>query len=163
MSKLRRTAEAAIIVLAYASSIGAAHAQPTTAELAAQLRALDARVTALENNAAATRSPAASAHSGVPCTRLNANGRADPGALLEVRVNDALVGTHDEGIYQDLESFMRPGSNIVRLTFSSPGQGVNAELRCLPPGQTSSRATILTLRPSAKRLSAQTEVNLVAR
>lgn len=106
----------------------------------------------------ATSSPA-SAPPGVTCTRLNVNGTAAPGAVLTVSVNGADVGSFDGGIYSDLEQFMNPGANVVRLTFAGAQGPASADLRCLRPGQSSSRTTILTLRPSASRLSAETRVN----
>ena len=107
---------------------------------------------------------ATTAAAGVQCTRLNANGRASPDAVLTVNVNGQDVGTFDSGIYSDLEDFMTPGTNTIKLTFSGPGDRlVNGELRCLRPGQTTSRNTILTLTPTAKRLTAQTQVNLQPR
>ncbi|MDP3675138.1 MAG: hypothetical protein Q8R44_08580 [Novosphingobium sp.] len=108
-----------------------------------------------------TATPAAA---GIQCTRLNANGTASPAAVLTVNVNGQDVGTFDSGIYSDLEDFMTPGTNTIKLTFSGPGDRmVNGELRCLRPGQTSSRNTILTLTPTANRLTAQTQVNLQPR
>lgn len=104
------------------------------------------------------------AATGVQCTRLNANGRASGEAVLTVNVNGQDVGTFDGGVYSDLEDFMTPGANTIKLTFSGPGDRmVNAQLRCLRPGQTSSRNAILTLTPSANRLTAQTQVNYVPR
>ena len=103
----------------------------------------------------------------VSCSKLNVNG-TKPGHLT-VSVNGATVGTfHGEaGVYQNLEPRMRPGVNRVQLTFAAPGEpgpfGTSAELRCLAPGVASSRDTILTLQPTAKRLSAETEVNYVPR
>ena len=103
----------------------------------------------------------------VSCTKLNVNGRK-PGELT-VSVNGSTVGTfHGEaGVYQDLGPRMRPGINRVRLSFAAPGEpgpfGTEAELRCLPPGVESSRDTILRLQPTAKRLSAETDVNYVPR
>ena len=97
---------------------------------------------------------------GIQCTKLNANGRASVEALLTVNVNDQDVGSFDGGVYSNLETFMTPGPNTIRLTFSGPGDRmVNAELRCLRPDQTTSRNTILTLTPTANRLTAQTRVN----
>lgn len=100
---------------------------------------------------------------GVQCTRLNANGSASGSAVLTVNVNGQDVGTFDRGVYANLEVFMTPGPNTIRLTFSGPDPRVNGELRCLPPGQTISRTRILSLTPSASRLTAQTQVNLVGR
>src|SRR5687768_5515429 len=72
---------------------------------------------------------------GIQCTRLNANGTASPAAVLTVNVNGQDVGTFDSGIYSDLEDFMTPGPNTIKLTFSGPGDRmVNGELRCLRPG-----------------------------
>lgn len=101
---------------------------------------------------------------GIQCTRLNANGRASPEAVLTVNVNGQDVGTFDAGVYSNLEDFMTPGANTITLTFSAPGdRTVNAELRCLRPGQASSRNTILTLTPTARRLTVQAQVNYVPR
>ena len=103
----------------------------------------------------------------ISCSRLNVNGRK-PGELT-VSVNGTNVGTfHGEaGVHQDLEPRMRPGINRVRLSFAAPGEpgpfGTSAELRCLPPGVASSRDTILSLQPTANRLSAETDVNYVPR
>jgi hypothetical protein len=103
----------------------------------------------------------------VSCSRLNVNG-TKPGELT-VSVNGTTVGTFygEAGVYQDLEPRMQPGINRVRLTFAAPGEpgpfGTSAELRCLAPGVASSRDTILNLQPTAKRLSAETEVNYVPR
>ena len=105
--------------------------------------------------------------SAVSCSKLNVNGRK-PGELT-VSVNGTTVGTFygDEGVYQKLETRMRPGLNRVRLSFATPGEpgrsGTEAELRCLPPGVESSRDTILRLQPTAERLSAETDVNYVPR
>ena len=95
----------------------------------------------------------------VSCSRLNVNATS-PGELT-VSVNGIVVGTHygDAGVYQDLEPRMRPGLNRVRLSFAAPGG--EAELRCLPPGVETSRDVILRLQPTAKRLSAETDVNHV--
>jgi len=121
--------------------------------------------------AAALAGPAAHAvaaeTSAVSCSRLNVNG-TKPGELT-ISVNGATVGTfHGEaGVYQDLEKRMQPGLNKVRLSFATPGEpgpfGTSAELRCLAPGVDSSRDTILRLQPTAKRLSAETDVNYVPR
>ena len=103
----------------------------------------------------------------VSCSRLNVNG-TKPGELT-VSVNGTTVGTFygEAGVYQDLEPRMRPGINRVRLSFAAPGEpgpfGTSAELRCLAPGVESSRDTILRLQPTAKRLSAEAEVNYVPR
>jgi hypothetical protein len=111
---------------------------------------------------AQTAPSATPAATGIQCTRLNANGTASPAAVLTVNVNGQDVGTFDSGIYSDLEEFMTPGPNTIKLTFSGPGDRmVNGELRCLRPGQTSSRNRILTLMPTANRLTAQTQVVLV--
>jgi hypothetical protein len=105
--------------------------------------------------------------SAVSCARLNVNG-TKPGELT-VSVNGATVGVYsgDEGVYQDLERRMQPGINRVRLSFASPGDtglfGTSAELRCLAPGVESSRDTILTLKPTAQKLSAEIDVNYVPR
>ncbi|MDP3677051.1 MAG: hypothetical protein Q8R44_18435 [Novosphingobium sp.] len=107
---------------------------------------------------------ATTAAAGVQCTRLNANGRASPEAVLTVNVNGQDVGTFDGGVYSNLEDFMAPGPNTIKLTFSGPGDRmVNGELRCLRPGQASSRNRILTLTPTANRLTAQAQVNYVPR
>ena len=103
--------------------------------------------------------------SAVSCSRLNVNG-TKPGELT-VSVNGTTVGTFygTDGVYQDLERRMQPGVNRVRLSFAEPGEpgpfGTSAELRCLAPGVESSRDTILTLKPSPKRLSAEIDVNYV--
>ena len=103
----------------------------------------------------------------VSCSRLNVNG-TKPGELT-VSVDGTTVGTFhgDAGVYQDLERRMRPGINRARLSFAAPGQpgpfGTSAELRCLAPGVDSSRDTILSLQPNAKRLSAEIDVNYVPR
>lgn len=116
--------------------------------------ALSAHVTQAETNA-------------VSCSRLNVNG-TKPGELT-VSVNGTIVGTfHGEaGVYQDLESRMRPGINRVRLSFAAPYEpglfGTSAELRCLPPGVETSRDTILQIQPTAKRLSAEIDVNYLPR
>ena len=116
------------------------------------------------SSAAAQTPPSAPpAAAGIQCTRLNANGSASGEAVLTVNVNGQDVGTFDAGVYSNLEDFMTPGPNTIKLTFSGPDALVNGELRCLRPGQTSSRNTILTLRPTAKRLTAQTQVILVPR
>ena len=103
----------------------------------------------------------------ISCTKLNVNG-VKPGDLT-VSVNGTTVGAFqgEAGVYQDLESRMRPGINRVRLSFAAPGEpglfGTEAELRCLPPGVETSRDTILRLKPTPKRLSAETDVNYVPR
>jgi hypothetical protein len=110
---------------------------------------------------------AQSQSSAISCARLNVNG-TKPGELT-VSVNGATVGVYsgDEGVYQDLERRMQPGVNRVRLSFAGPGDtglfGTSAELRCLAPGVESSRDTILTLKPTAKKLSAEIDVNYVPR
>lgn len=107
------------------------------------------------------------APSAISCSRLNVNG-TKPGDLT-VSVNGATVGKYygTDGVYQDLEKRMAPGLNNVRLTFAGPGDpglfGTSAELRCLAPGVDSSRDTILTLKPTPERLSAEIDVNLVPR
>lgn len=83
--------------------------------------------------------PSAPESTGIQCTRLNANGSASGEAVLTVNVNGQDVGTFDAGVYSNLEDFMTPGSNTITLTFSAPDAMVNGELRCLRPGQTSSR------------------------
>ena len=111
--------------------------------------------------------PAQAETNAVSCSRLNVNGRK-PGELT-VSVNGTTIGTfHGEaGVHQDLEPRMRAGINRVRLSFAAPGEpgpfGTSAELRCLPPGVASSRDTILSLQPTANRVSAETEVNYVPR
>jgi len=130
-------------------------------------------VPALSALAAATglAAPAHSAQAGssaISCTRLNVNA-TKPGDGLTVSVNGATVGSYSgsAGVYQDLERRMQPGDNRVGLTFAAPGEpgpfGTSAELRCLPPGSASSRDTILQIQPTAKKLSAEIEVNLVQR
>lgn len=122
--------------------------------LALPLSGLSAHATQAEANA-------------VSCSRLNVNG-TKPGELT-VSVNGTTVGTFygEAGVYQDLERRMQPGINRVRLSFAAPGEagpfGTSAELRCLAPGVASSRDTILSLQPTAKRLSAETDVNYVPR
>ena len=116
----------------------------------------------------ATPAAAQPGSSAISCTRLNVNA-TKPGDALTVSVNGATVGSYsgDAGVYQDLEQRMRPGVNRVTLTFAAPYEkgpfGTSAELRCLPPGSTSSRDTILQIQPTAKKLSAEIDVNLVAR
>ncbi len=120
---------------------------------------------AMGTQAQAAKAPEANA---VSCARLNVNGRL-PGEGLTVSVNGTTVGTFngEAGVYQDLETRMRPGPNRIGLTFAAPGKmgpfGTEAELRCLPPGVQSSRDTILRLQPTAKRLSAEADVNYVPR
>ena len=99
----------------------------------------------------------------VSCSALNVNATLPD--ELTVSVNGIVVGTHygDAGVYQDLEPRMRPGVNRVRLSFAAPSKGAEAELRCLPPGVETSRDVILRLQPTAKRLSAETDVNHVPR
>ena len=91
------------------------------------------------------------------------------GVAIACAINGVTVGAFsgEAGVYQGLEARMQPGVNRVRLSFSAPGEpgpfGTEAELRCLAPGVASSRDTILRLQPTAKRLSAETEVNYVPR
>ncbi|HEY9555066.1 hypothetical protein [Allosphingosinicella sp.] len=116
----------------------------------------------------AASSVAAPETSAVSCSKLNVNGRK-PGESLTVSVNGTTVGTFygDAGVYLALEPRMRPGVNRVRLSFAAPGEpgrsGTEAELRCLAPGVEASRDTILRLQPTAKRLSAEIDVNYVPR
>jgi hypothetical protein len=124
----------ALAILVFATP---ALAQTAPADVETRLRALEARVAALEARAAPqAAAPAANA---VACTRLNANGSATGSAMLTVNVNGTDVGTFTGGIYADLEDHMNPGANTIRLTFSGADPMANAELRCLRPGQTSSR------------------------
>ena len=112
--------------------------------------------------------PAEAQAGAISCTRLNVNA-TKPGEGLTVLVNGAAVGSYsgDAGVYQDLEQRMQPGVNRVTLSFAAPYEkgpfGTSAELRCLPPGSASSRDTILQIQPTAKKLSAEIDVNLVAR
>ena len=161
-SKARIGVVLAAALLAVAGAGSAAAMQPA-GSLEARLRALEARVAALEGRGAAA--PAA-AGTGINCTALGVNGSGIvPGATLTVTVNGATVGVYDGGASGALELFMKPGPNIVGLSFAGPGKsgpfGTQAELRCLPPGSRSSRTEILRLQPSPGRLSAQAQVNLV--
>jgi hypothetical protein len=102
----------------------------------------------------------------VSCRKLSVNGsNIVPGSTLTVTVNGAAVGSHDQSASGELGPHMKPGLNRVGLSFAAPGEmgpfGTNAELRCLPPNVASSRTDILRLQPTAKRLSAEVEVNYV--
>ena len=135
-------------------------AQPA-GSLEAQVKALEARVAALESRAGAG-TPARAPAAGPACKKLNVNGsQITPGATLTVTVNGTTVATFDENAYGDLEPFMQPGPNSIGLSFASAGSGgTSAELRCLPPNVHASRTVVLRLKPTPKRLSAQTVVIL---
>ena len=155
-----RFAAALPFMLAAAS----AQAQPATGDLEARVRALEARVAALEGGAPAAASGRVSA--AVPCKRLNINGSGfTPTTVLTVTVNGEPVATFNANAYGDLERHMRPGPNRVGLSFAAPGTtgpfGTSAEFRCLPPEERTSRDTILSLQPTAERLSAEVAVEFV--
>ena len=161
MTLLNRISVSTILFGGFAAIAAAVSAQPTLTEIDTRLRAVEARLKALEGGA---QSQAAPVIAGIPCKRLNVNGSVESGLELRTLVNGAVVGTFGEGgVYHDLESFMRPGPNRITLVFSGPGPMSNAELRCLPPDQTSSRTNILTHRPTAKKLSSETDVSLTPR
>jgi len=152
--------------LPFLLAAGAAAAQ-STGGLEARVSALEARVAELEARAGATATPApASAANAVRCKRLNINGSGfTPTTVLTVTVNGETVATFDANAYGDLERYMRPGPNRVGLSFAAPGTtgpfGTNAEFRCLPPDEQTSRDTILSLQPTAQRLAAETVVEFV--
>ena len=161
-STLTCAARAALAAAALAAAPAFAQ-QSGGPSLEDRLRALEARVSALEGRAAAPGAPAAPA---VKCIRLSVNGAGiAPGATLTVTVNGTVVGVFDGAASGNLEGQMRPGVNIVGLSFASPGTpgpfGTGAELRCLPPGESSSRNEILALKPTPGRLSAEVRVDLV--
>ena len=159
MTLLNRIIVSGILFSGFSAVAATAGAQPTLNELDARLRAVEAKLKALEGGG-----QAAPAVAGIPCKALNVNGSVESGNELRTLVNGAVVGTFGEGgVYHDLESFMRPGPNRITLVFSGPGAMSNAELRCLPPDQTSSRTNILTHRPTAKKLSSETDVSLTPR
>ena len=161
MTLLSRIFISGILFSGFSAIAATAGAQPTLNELDARLRAVEARLKALEGGVQSQGAPVVA---GIPCKRLNVNGSVESGNELQTLVNGAVVGTFGEGgVYHDLESFMRPGPNRITLVFSGPGAMSNAELRCLPPDQTSSRTNILTHRPTAKKLSAETNVSLTPR
>lgn len=141
-----------------------AQAQPAS-DLEARVRALEARVAELE--ARAGSAPAAGpASAAVRCKRLNINGSGfTPTTVLTVTVNGEAVATFNANAYGDLERHMRPGPNRVGLSFAAPGTtgpfGTNAEFRCLPPEEQTSRDTILSLQPTRDRLSAEVVVEFV--
>ena len=108
-----------------------------------------------------TAPSATTAAAGVICTKLNAGGHASGEAVLTINVNGQDVGTFDGGVYSDLEHFMTPGPNTIKLTFSGSDKEVMGRLRCKSPGQTNSGNDILSLRPSTNRLTAQAQVNYV--
>ena len=157
---MRSAPFAAALTLIVAAS---AQAQPATGDLEARVRALEARVAALEGGPAAA--PAAASNA-VRCKRLNVNGSGfAPTTVLTVTVNGETVATFNANAYGDLERHMRAGANRVGLSFNAPGGsgpfGAEAEFRCLPPEERTSRDTILSLRPTAERLSAETVVEFV--
>jgi hypothetical protein len=162
MNNLRRALLTTLLAGLFAAPVpaGAQSGASSPSALDARLRALEARVAVLEGRSGAAGTPAAAA--GPACRKLNVNGsQIVPGATLTVTVNGTTVATFDENAYGDLEPFMRPGPNTVGLAFATPGKaGTEAELRCLPPGVESSRTTILRLRPTPRRLSAQAQVML---
>jgi hypothetical protein len=161
MNLLNRKSRSLVVLIALAGSAGTANAQPTLRDLDTRLQAVEARLQALESGAQDRAIPAVA---GIPCKRLNVNGSVESDIELRAMVNGAVVGTFGTGgVYHDLESFMRPGPNRISLVFSAPGPMSNAELRCLPPDQSSSRTTILTLRPTARKLSAEADVSLPPR
>jgi hypothetical protein len=111
---------------------------------------------------------ATSATSGIPCRKLSVNGsNIVPGSTLTVTVNGTPVARHDQHASGELGQHMEPGLNRVGLSFAAPGEmgpfGTQAELRCLSPDEESSRDEILRLQPTAKRLSAEVQVNYVPR
>lgn len=139
---------------------GAAEAQ-STADLDARVRALEARVAALEGaGPAAAPAPTSNA---VRCKRLNVNGAGfTPATVLTVTVNGTVVGTFSANTYADLERRMRPGPNRVGLAFAAAGTtGTQADLRCLAPEERASRDMILSLQPTRDRLSAEVDVEFV--
>jgi len=161
----RAAGAAGLLAMALVSEAApAAQAAPDSSSVEARLRALEARVAALEARGAATTAPPGPA--AVVCRRLSVNGsNIVPGSTLTVTVNGAVVGTFDGSASGELDSQMRPGLNIVGLSFAAPGTtgpfGTQAELRCLPPGSETSRNEILALKPAPGRLSAEIRVNLV--
>ena len=161
MTLLNRKSVSFFVSIALAGTAGSAGAQPTLKEIDARLQSVEARLKALEGGAQVRAAPATA---GIPCKRLNVNGSVEADNELRTMVNGAVVGTFGTGgVYHDLESFMRPGPNRIALVFSAPGAMSNAELRCLPPDQRTSRTNIITLRPTAKKLSAEADVSLTAR
>ena len=156
------------IAAASALMFAAAGAQAqSSGGLEARVSALEARVAELEARAGAAATPApASAVNAVRCKRLNINGSGfTPTTVLTVTVNGETVATFNANAYGDLERHMRQGPNRVGLSFAAPGTtgpfGTNAEFRCLPPEERTSRDTILSLQPTAQRLSAETVVEFV--
>jgi hypothetical protein len=142
---------------------GAASAQPgSAAAVEARLRALEARVAALEGRGAPAAAAAPGFASGPACRKLYVNAAAIPaGVTLTVTVNGATVGTYNKFAHADLEGFMRPGANRIALAFAAPGTATTgASLHCLPPLPATLRATILELRPTDGRLTAETAVVL---
>ena len=102
----------------------------------------------------------------VSCRKLSVNGsNIVAGSTLTVTVDGEPVARHDEYASGELGKYMKPGPNRVGLSFAAPGEmgpfGTQAELRCLAPGEDSSRDEILRLQPTAKRLSAEVLVNYV--
>lgn len=112
--------------------------------------------------------PAAAPSAGiaVSCRKLSVNGsNIVAGSTLTVTVDGEPVARHDRYASGELGKHMKPGLNRVGLSFAAPGEmgpfGTQAELRCLAPGEASSRDEILRLQPTPKRLSAEVLVNYV--
>lgn len=124
---------------------------------------LAAQTTAQSPATPGAAQPAASA---VACRKLSVNGsNIVAGSTLTVTVNGAPVARYDISASGELGRHMKPGVNLVGLSFAAPGEmgpfGTQAELRCLPPNEESSRDNILRLQPTAKRLSAEVQVNFI--
>ena len=149
------------IALALAAGSGLASAQPPGSSVEVRLRALEARMSALEGRTGPPVAPAA--NQGVPCRQVELTGSWIPSdAPLTAMVNGTTIGTYDgNAVRTGLHGFMRPGPNTVRLSFEAPGSPqTEVELRCLPPGG-NDWAEILRLRPHGGRRTAESQITIV--
>ena len=99
---------------------------------------------------------------GVPCESVSVLAVwATPSAPLVVSVNGVNIGSYDGSISVTLDGFLKPGVNEIRFSYPAVARpSTEAALKCRPPGA-DSKATILSLRPSAAKLTDQAYVEFV--
>ena len=122
---------------------------------------LEAKLAAAETRASPGTDQSVSA--GVPCRSVAVLAVwATPEAPLTVKVNGNSVGVYDGSISTPLDGFLKPGTNVIGFSYPAvPRASTEAALKCLPPGEGTSKATILLLRPTPGRLRADMQVNFV--
>jgi len=135
-----------------------AAAQGRPSDLDARMRALEARVEAIErrSGAGADRGPVSA---GVDCEAFGVAFRAGQ-TRLSIVADGRRIGSFEERGSPILTSLLRRGPNTIVFAFASPGNADTLlQAYCTPPGA-DQRVEILRFKPEPGALEAQVAVNM---